>query len=103
MSTPPVVTERCTSCNKLSAVKKCSRCLSTQYCSPSCQKTDWKRGHKNVCTPYDAGKELRLKTMKEWSSLVTVHAGAYVARQYELHGPGALVICMSSPHTSIRS
>ena len=28
---------------------KCSRCLSVKYCSPDCQKADWRSGHKFKC------------------------------------------------------
>jgi len=31
--------------------KKCSRCFSVAYCSPACQKADWKYHKKNWCRP----------------------------------------------------
>ncbi|CAL1705862.1 unnamed protein product [Somion occarium] len=31
----------------------CSRCKVTHYCSPECQKRDWKRHKKEPCLPYE--------------------------------------------------
>ena len=31
--------------------KVCVRCKVARYCSPECQKTDWKGGHKQECGP----------------------------------------------------
>jgi hypothetical protein len=39
--------KRCAVCGKDSSLK-CSRCLTSRYCSQDCQKTDWKV-HKQVC------------------------------------------------------
>jgi len=47
----PTVATRCTcaSCGKKSeALKHCARCMSTSYCSKSCQQADWSQ-HKTVC------------------------------------------------------
>jgi len=30
---------------------KCQRCKAMHYCTKSCQKADWKAGHKNFCKP----------------------------------------------------
>ncbi|KAK7023195.1 hypothetical protein R3P38DRAFT_2958206 [Favolaschia claudopus] len=49
---PPVASETqqsCAICNKLTA-KKCSRCMTTFYCSEEHQKQAWKR-HKLACLP----------------------------------------------------
>jgi mitochondrial splicing suppressor protein 51 len=46
----------CATCNKGPpdvALKNCSRCKNTQYCSPACQKTNWK-SHKLVCVSPEA-------------------------------------------------
>lgn len=45
---------RCEQCGKSSEqagirFKQCSRCRIVSYCSPSCQKTGWKAGHKFEC------------------------------------------------------
>ncbi|WYZ34067.1 hypothetical protein EsH8_I_000343 [Colletotrichum jinshuiense] len=45
--------ERCTNCGKTSgkdgaALKKCMRCLKVKYCSPECQKKDWRK-HRGEC------------------------------------------------------
>lgn len=46
---------RCTHCDaefvKGKKFQHCSRCKSAWYCSPSCQKTSWVRGHKQICKP----------------------------------------------------
>jgi splicing suppressor protein 51 len=45
-------------------LQRCGRCLSTYYCSPECQRADWKR-HKQTCTnqstprPQDAPRSSR--------------------------------------------
>lgn len=39
----------CSFCEKLGdRFKRCSRCLRVWYCSPECQKSDWKK-HKELC------------------------------------------------------
>ncbi|KAJ3060682.1 hypothetical protein HDU98_003395 [Podochytrium sp. JEL0797] len=32
-------------------LKKCRQCLFKHYCSPACQRTAWKTGHKTMCRP----------------------------------------------------
>ncbi|XP_060069860.1 uncharacterized protein LOC132549900 isoform X2 [Ylistrum balloti] len=43
----------CTNCNKAATKDKpflgCGKCRSAWYCSPQCQKSAWKRGHKTIC------------------------------------------------------
>lgn len=39
----------CVVCGSTKTPKKCSRCKCISYCSPTCQKGDWKR-HKAECT-----------------------------------------------------
>ncbi|XP_069107868.1 uncharacterized protein [Argopecten irradians] len=43
----------CTNCNKQAGNDKpflgCGKCRSAWYCSPQCQKSAWKRGHKAIC------------------------------------------------------
>jgi hypothetical protein len=40
----------CTKCKKVGVMKRCSKCNCTYYCSPECQKLDWKFGkHKELC------------------------------------------------------
>jgi hypothetical protein len=45
--------KRCSTCCKeeegVGALKKCGQCGQAWYCSTTCQKTDWKAGHKEVC------------------------------------------------------
>jgi len=44
---------KCSNCLSTEGVlghyKKCSRCSEVFYCSPECQKADWKAGHKKSC------------------------------------------------------
>ncbi|KAK2731936.1 hypothetical protein FQN55_004409 [Onygenales sp. PD_40] len=55
-STPPTSKQpTCTTCHKpptpTTPLKRCARCHSARYCSPACQKADWKRSHKGyTCT-----------------------------------------------------
>ena len=39
----------CHCCGPCSKVKTCNRCKTVRYCSPECQKEDWK-SHKKTCT-----------------------------------------------------
>ena len=42
---------RCANCDDSHGkLQKCGRCESVRYCSLECQKADWKRSHKHVCT-----------------------------------------------------
>ncbi|KAF8176658.1 hypothetical protein K438DRAFT_2043256 [Mycena galopus ATCC 62051] len=38
-------------CAVLGIVKRCGGCLAALYCSPQCQRMDWKAGHRAQCTP----------------------------------------------------
>ena len=38
----------CVACSSTDTLKKCGRCKAVSYCSPQCQKTDWK-SHKMTC------------------------------------------------------
>ena len=41
---------RCAVCEKVTAdILRCAVCKMAYYCSPKCQKRDWKRGHKTKC------------------------------------------------------
>jgi hypothetical protein len=41
---------RCAACSKdLTTSSRCSGCKSVYYCSPACQKSDWKKCHKQQC------------------------------------------------------
>lgn len=46
-------TRCCAFCNQMATegitLKKCSACKAVVYCSPQCQKKDWKAGHKQKC------------------------------------------------------
>lgn len=64
LSSHPSLTKReklihCAKCKLISSTKsdfkRCSRCKSTFYCSPTCQKQDW-RMHKFICKP-EEGEE----------------------------------------------
>ena len=48
------VSKVCASCGVMEAgecvLKQCGRCKLVSYCSKDCQVTDWKAGHKHVCT-----------------------------------------------------
>ncbi len=50
MALPEDSGPRCVVCNGTSSLKRCARCHTTQYCSSTCQKTDWK-SHKPRCSP----------------------------------------------------
>ena len=42
------ITPACHSCRARQALRYCSRCLDTHYCSEDCQLDDW-RGHRRTC------------------------------------------------------
>jgi hypothetical protein len=39
----------CKVCRKRAELKCCSRCKAAHYCSPACQLTDWRAGHRAAC------------------------------------------------------
>ncbi len=41
----------CTKCGTGKTIKMCGRCHVAQYCSVECQRADWTRIHKQICTP----------------------------------------------------
>jgi MYND finger len=43
---------RCASCGQIGPCRSCARCQTEQYCSKSCQVSDWTRGHRTVCVPW---------------------------------------------------
>ena len=45
----PVKHDICRAC-QMRTMSRCSRCRDVFYCSPACQKKDWKK-HKKVCAP----------------------------------------------------
>ena len=49
----------CNGCCKRETIKKfqvCGNCKSVKYCSPDCQKQDWRNNHKLQCTKIDLEK-----------------------------------------------
>lgn len=46
----------CNNCSKEDAKLRCSRCKLVYYCSPECQKLDWKK-HKSICMKTGGGEE----------------------------------------------
>ena len=49
--------EECTECKKKAAGERfpaCGRCHRAWYCTVSCQKVAWKRGHKKICQSIDS-------------------------------------------------
>lgn len=53
MPTPP-----CTYCGRADApTRACGGCYNVHFCSPDCQKANWKAGHKEACKKTQAGAE----------------------------------------------
>lgn len=52
-----ILDPKCAVCASEESIRKCARCRNIQYCSPRCQRADW-RAHKSTCHPpqvwYDA-------------------------------------------------
>ena len=72
----------CEHCGKEGADKRCSRCLSAYYCSPKCQKTAWKAGHRHKCVAPEAGDDFKGPT----AAAAAVAGGAMAAVQQAEHG-----------------
>lgn len=61
------VTTICAKCNKTGKdFKRCGRCRAVNYCSPDCQKADWKR-HKEQCAAAQETAQSLLKAIKQRS------------------------------------
>ncbi|KAJ7693963.1 hypothetical protein B0H17DRAFT_1058795 [Mycena rosella] len=70
--------DRCYRCNEPgdSKLRKCARCQVALYCSPQCQKEDWKL-HKPTCIDHkailknngDPSVEVHLKVLLKWLDL----------------------------------
>ncbi|CAB9518656.1 expressed unknown protein [Seminavis robusta] len=52
----------CFECGEPNAKLRCSRCKLAKYCSPACQRADWKKSHKQLCSMYLENKEPRGNT-----------------------------------------
>ena len=60
-----LVQNKCAHCNCTdSHLKVCSSCVLVSYCSRACQKLDWKRGHKALCSKNTG--EVRMIVQDEW-------------------------------------
>jgi hypothetical protein len=55
-----ITTARCATCRRESNVgetfQRCSGCKKQNYCSADCQRSDWKRGHKQKCKTVNLDK-----------------------------------------------
>lgn len=47
-------------CGKKKDLKVCARCKVSKYCSPACQKSDWKR-HKRICVAFSSTNSVTIK------------------------------------------
>ncbi|TVY68722.1 putative protein MSS51-like protein [Lachnellula suecica] len=55
----------CVSChNPIDKPKKCGGCKRASYCSPECQKKDWKKSHQKLCKILIASNERRVETSR---------------------------------------
>ncbi|KAJ7167643.1 hypothetical protein C8R46DRAFT_254264 [Mycena filopes] len=67
---------RCYRCDKLGDLRRCSRCQIARYCSPECQRADWK-DHKPRCQDVqddmqdDEPMEKELKVFRKWTAAWT--------------------------------
>ena len=44
-------------CGKIGSFKLCVSCKTCRYCSPSCQRLHWQKGHKQQCSVWCAERE----------------------------------------------
>ena len=58
---------------------KCARCKMVWYCSPQCQKMDWKAGHKNDCVKLTTSNRKAVMSQQELMS------GIIKAKMMEIH------------------
>ncbi|KAI0373629.1 ankyrin [Pilatotrama ljubarskyi] len=79
-SANPLDEDSCAVCQKSEVqLKRCTRCLSTWYCSRDCQKSDWK-SHKRTCKASDANSTITFKPYYS-SEFVALISPADFARQ----------------------
>ncbi|CRK91470.1 CLUMA_CG005137, isoform A [Clunio marinus] len=91
----------CNVCNN-EAKQKCSGCSQVFYCSKDCQVSDWKRGHKNSCKPYEVKRNDKLGRYMTASR--DLKAGEVLFREFAVvHGPKMLShpICLGCHKTLI--
>jgi len=63
LNPPKKPARKCDVCNSFPA-KPCARCMRTFYCSPSCQKSVWKK-HKRSCKATPPASEAELRILHE--------------------------------------
>ncbi|KAI0270585.1 hypothetical protein BC834DRAFT_521305 [Gloeopeniophorella convolvens] len=56
----PLGEKGCGVCGKTGSLKYCAACHTARYCSPECQRSDWKK-HKLSCKPFSASNTVTLK------------------------------------------
>ena len=62
---------------------RCQRCNSRAYCGAECQRSDWKSGHRRVCTPATskAGSVARRFTRKDAAGADSNHEEVILIKQ----------------------
>lgn len=92
----PSRTQVCAHClARAASLKRCTACKSLAYCSPACQKADWKSAHKPECpvlsraaasTGADAPDGAPVPTAVRAAIRILVKPEAYGALETELNG-----------------
>ncbi|KAI9022399.1 hypothetical protein DFJ74DRAFT_706390 [Hyaloraphidium curvatum] len=58
----------CDNCTEVPAQRRCGRCKVAHYCTPECQRTAWKAGHKETCfDAADAGTIAARGGVEPWA------------------------------------
>ena len=76
----------CTTIMNISEVKRCAVCKVFNYCSTSCQKEDWTRGHKHLCSKKGSDDEDTAAMIKK--RLLYINAHGICDKLISKFGPG---------------
>ncbi|KAH9921635.1 uncharacterized protein B0H18DRAFT_1020599 [Fomitopsis serialis] len=78
----PLDGKMCAKCGKTDgSLKICSKCHAVKYCSPECQRADW-REHKKTCTPFDTATSVTVRPSYRDNAQLGLMSSSEFARNF---------------------